>query len=130
MRAALTLVILTLCGARLFAQSVTLSGTVIDARTNRPLPAVRLSLDNQPEFVTTDAEGRFQLAGSPGKHVVTASLIGFALLQQSVELIVGDVPEVTIRLSEGAGAFEEHVTSTRPIPGSRSTAVTCRLCAV
>jgi hypothetical protein len=117
MRAATTLLVLALLGGPAFAQSVTLSGTVIDARTNRPLAAVRLSLDNQTEAVTSDADGRFQLTGSPGKHVVTASVIGFALLQQSVELIVGDTPDLTIRLSEGAGAFEEHVT----VSGAGST---------
>lgn len=110
MRAATTLLILALFGGPAFAQSVSLSGTVLDARTNRPLGGVRVSLDGQPQFATTDADGRFQLAASPGKHVVTASVIGFALLQQAIDVIAGEAPQLTIRLSEGAGAFEEHVT--------------------
>ena len=117
MRATLTLVILAMCGNAAFAQSVTLSGTVLDARTNRPLAGVRVSLAGQTESSTTDADGRFQLTTSPGKYVVTASVIGFALSQQMVELVVGDAPDVTIRLSEGAGAFEEHVT----VSGATST---------
>ena len=110
MRAATTLLTLALFGGPVFAQSISLSGTVLDARTNRPLGGVRVSLDGQPQFATTDTDGRFQLAASPGKHVVTASVIGFALLQQPIDVIAGDAPQLTLRLSEGAGAFEEHVT--------------------
>src|SRR4029453_18496310 len=81
MRTAATLLILVLFGGPSFAQSVTLSGTVLAARTNPPLAGVRLSLDGQTVSATTDADGRFQLETSPGKHVVTASVIGFALSQ-------------------------------------------------
>src|SRR5262245_5867732 len=110
MRIALTLVTLVLSGTAASAQSVVLSGTVVDARTNRPLAGVRVSLDGQPQSATTTADGRFQIAAVPGKYLLTASVIGFALSQQPVELIAGDEPQVTIRLSEGAGAFEEHLT--------------------
>jgi len=95
MCAAATLVILVLLGGPSFAQSVTLSGTVLDARTNRPLAGVCVCRsDGQTASVTTDADGRFQFDTSPGKHVVTASVIGFALSQQQVELTVGDTPDI------------------------------------
>ena len=41
--------------------------------------------------------------------MLTASLVGYALLRQSVEGGGAGEP-LTLRLSEGAGTFEEHVT--------------------
>ena len=91
------------------AQEAVIAGVVIDARTARPLEGVLVRIEHQPAFAETDAAGRFRLAAPAGTHVLTASLVGYALLRQSVEG-GGAGEQLTLRLSEGAGTFEEHVT--------------------
>jgi hypothetical protein len=94
------------------AQEPVIAGVVIDARTGRPLEGVLVTIEHQPAVAETDAEGRFRLAAAAGTHVLTASLVGYALLRQRVEAGGAGEP-LTLRLSEGAGTFEEHVT----VPG-------------
>jgi len=47
------------------------SGQVCDARTQKPIPGVRVSVDEHPEvFTTTDAEGRYLLKPQYTAHGV------------------------------------------------------------
>jgi hypothetical protein len=89
-------------------------GTVIDDRTERPLRGVLVFVDGQAQSAETDDAGRFTLAAPKGPQTVSASVVGYALLRADVE--VGAAPlDMTIRLSEGAGAYSERVT----VSGSR-----------
>ena len=57
----------------------------------------------------TDANGRFSLMAPRGRQTIAASVIGYALLRTDIE--VADAPlDMTIRLSEGAGAYTERVS--------------------
>jgi hypothetical protein len=90
-------------------QSGTVAGTVIDDRTARPLSGVLVSVKDQPSLAETDANGRFSMTVPRGRQTITASVIGYALLQ--IDIDVGDSPlDVTLRLLEGAGAHAERVT--------------------
>ena len=89
-------------------QMGTVTGVAIDDRTEQPIRGVLVSVANQPG-AETDANGRFTMVVARGRQTITASLIGYALLQIDVE--VGDAPlALTIRLLEGAGAHAERVT--------------------
>jgi hypothetical protein len=110
LRATWTIALSALWTITSFAQTSTVAGRVVDARTARPLAGVRLSIDDPATTADTDADGRFQFNVPPGEHVVTVSLVGYALLRQPVSVSPGGIPDLTIQLSEGAGAFEEHVT--------------------
>ena len=85
-----------------------MSGIVIDDRTEQPIRGVLIYVEGQSSFIETDGTGRFRVTVSR-KQKITASVIGYALLSTDVE--VADAPlEMTIRLSEGAGAYTERVT--------------------
>ena len=111
------LVLLALClGAPAVAQAPNVSGIVIDDRTEQPIRGVLIYVEGQSSFTETDGTGRFRVTVSRGKQKITASVIGYALLSTDVE--VADAPlEMTIRLSEGAGAYTERVTVSGSLRG-------------
>ena len=121
------LVLLALClGVPAVAQAPNVSGIVIDDRTEQPVRGVLIYIEGQSSFTETDATGRFRVTVPRGKQKITASVIGYALLSTDIE--VADAPlEMTIRLSEGAGAYTERVTvsgslrgESDAVPGSTS----------
>jgi hypothetical protein len=91
------------------AQTVAVSGVVLDDRTGQPIKAVAILVENQSIVADTDTNGRFSLSVPRGRQTISASVIGYALLR--TDLDVADAPiDMTIRLSEGAGAYTERVT--------------------
>ena len=108
------------------AQTGTVTGVVIDDRTEAPIGGVSVYVEGQSSKAETDASGRFGLVAEHGNQTIAASVIGYALLRSDVE--VSDAPvEMTIRLSEGAGAYTERVTvsgslrgDSDSVPGSTS----------
>jgi hypothetical protein len=121
------LAVLALCVATpALAQTSTVTGIVIDDRTEQPIKGVSVYAENQPTIVETDADGRFNLIVPRGRQTVTASVIGYAVLRSEIEVTAAPV-EMTIRLSGGAGAYTERVTvsgslrgETDSVPGSTS----------
>ncbi|HEY7190607.1 MAG TPA: carboxypeptidase-like regulatory domain-containing protein [Vicinamibacterales bacterium] len=103
-----------------------ISGRVIDDRTEHPIGDVLVYVEGRATVEKTDAEGRFVMTAPRGRQTVTASVIGYALLRTDID--VADAPlEMTIRLSEGAGAYTERVnvsgslrTESDSVPGSTS----------
>ena len=94
------------------AQPASVTGIVIDDRTEIPIGNVLVFTDGHPVFTTTDDEGRFAMALAPGEYSIAASIVGYALLRAPVTVTAGVVVPVTFRLSEGAGTFSERVTVT------------------
>src|SRR5262245_9410021 len=92
------------------AQSGTVAGRVVDARTDQPLAHVLVHVEQQPERAESDANGQFRLSLPPGKYTIAASLIGYAVLRHTVNIVANVSQELVLELSEGAGAYEEHVT--------------------
>ena len=79
---------------------------MIDDRTEQPIKGVSVSVESQSIGAETDTDGRFSLSVPRGRQTIAASVIGYALLTTDVE--VADAPlDMTIRLSEGAGAYTE-----------------------
>jgi len=98
--------------APLLAQTVTLTGQVVDARTGAPLQQVLVSVEDAGKSGVTGSDGRFSLEGvSPGTHRVHVSVVGYALFRRDVTVGPGE-PPLVIRLSEGTTAFSETVTVT------------------
>ncbi len=91
------------------AQSGTIAGIVIDDRTEQPIKGVAIHVENQPVVAETDTDGRFSLSAPRGRQTIAASVIGYALLRTEIEVAAAPL-ELTIRLSEGAGAYTERVT--------------------
>jgi hypothetical protein len=108
--------LVTFLGAPASAQTPNVSGVVIDNRTEEPIRGALIYVENQSNFAETDANGRFSVVVPRGRQTVTASVIGYALL--STDIDVGDAPiDMTMRLSEGAGAYTERVTVSGSLRG-------------
>src|SRR5262245_16766241 len=90
------------------AQSTQISGNVLDARTGTPLSGVAITVEGQSNALVTDSEGRFRVDVPPGEYVLLVSYVGYAFLRQPVDARK-ESASLTMRLSEGAGTFEEHV---------------------
>jgi carboxypeptidase-like protein len=107
-------------------QETRITGVVVDDRTEQPIRDVLVSVEGRATVEKTDADGRFVMTVPRGRQTVTASVIGYALLRTDVE--VADAPlDMTIRLSEGAGAYTERVNvsgslrgESDSVPGSTS----------
>ena len=91
------------------AQTTQISGTVLDARTGAPLSGVAITVEGQSIASAPDPDGRFRVEVPPGEYVLLVSYVGYAFLRQAVDART-ESPTLTLRLSEGAGTFEEHVT--------------------
>jgi TonB dependent receptor/CarboxypepD_reg-like domain len=120
------LLLVTVCVASGASAQTLVSGTVIDDRTEKPIKGVLVYVEHQSLVAESDDEGRFSLSVPRGQHTITASVIGYALLQTDVD--VGAAPiDLTIRLSEGAGSYTERLTvsgslrgESDSVPGSTS----------
>src|SRR5687767_5161143 len=80
------------------AQTGTVSGVVVDDRTEQPIRGVTIHVENHPIIVETDAAGRFSLTAPRGRQTIAASVIGYALLRTDVEVSATPL-DMTIRLS-------------------------------
>ena len=90
-------------------QTGTIVGIVIDDRTEKPIRGVTVYVEGVSNSAETDANGRFNLTAPRGRQTIAASVIGYQLLRTDIE--VADAPlDMTIRLSEGAGAYTERVS--------------------
>ena len=89
LRRGAALVALALLAGPLSAQPIT--GRVVDAATDMPLPGVTLLADGTTAGTTTDADGRFALEAD-GAETVTASFVGY-----QTETVAAR-PDLTIRL--------------------------------
>ena len=132
-RTAALVVLVTFCATPVLAQNGTVSGVVIDDRTERPIKGVLVYVEGQQTLVETDADGRFGMMAPLGPQTITASVIGYALLTTDIALTAAPI-DMTIWLSEGAGAYKESVTvsgsdtsaSLRRGPASRRSSMDSR----
>ncbi|HEX2205083.1 MAG TPA: TonB-dependent receptor [Longimicrobium sp.] len=86
--------------AALAAQGGTVTGTVVDARTSRPLAEASVAVPGGGRGTVTGADGRFTLTQVPtGTRTVRASRPGYATAEQSVAVTAGGTANVTLRLS-------------------------------
>jgi hypothetical protein len=111
MRSAFVAGLVTICAVvPAAAQQATITGVVVDDRTERPIPGVLVYVENQPAFTDTDSDGRFTLTVPPGRHSIAASVVGYALLRTTIDVRANVPTELMLLLSEGAGTYTERVT--------------------
>lgn len=68
------------------AQNTRVSGRVVDAETNEPIPYVNVFFANTSIGASTDAEGNFTFGRfAPGKYDLTVTYIGYATFQQTLD---------------------------------------------
>ena len=86
------------------AQS-TLSGTVVDSKSNQPLPGVNIIVQGAQNSTTTDFDGKFQLGGVKSGDKVVFSFIGY----DSQTVNFSGQKSVNISLNESANQLQEVV---------------------
>ena len=86
-----------------FAQ--TLSGVVLDAASNQPLPGVNVIVKGANKSTTTDFDGKFQLGGLNNGDLVQFSFIGYT----AQEVKYSGQKSVSISLVEEANQLQEVV---------------------
>ncbi|MBN1398014.1 MAG: carboxypeptidase-like regulatory domain-containing protein, partial [Bacteroidetes bacterium] len=82
-----------------------ISGIVIDAKTQEPLPAVNIQVVEQPNYGSvSDASGGFSIKGIPvGTYSLKATLIGYeTYIATNIVVSTGRSTKVSIKLSEQA----------------------------
>lgn len=81
-------------------QSVKLSGVVVDARTQQPLPGalvVAIVDGEQPKGETTDNEGKFSFKVKKGKYQFRVTFLGYSTFEKNINAIA-DISFGTIKL--------------------------------
>ena len=69
------------------AQEAILSGRVVDATSNQPLPGVNVFIDQTLHGAATDRDGFFQIERLPvGSYKLVASMVGYVIETISVEV--------------------------------------------
>ncbi|WNM19958.1 SusC/RagA family TonB-linked outer membrane protein [Flavobacterium capsici] len=87
-----------------FSQS-SLSGTVVDATANQPLPGVNVIVQSASNSTTTDFDGKFQLNGLKNGDIVVFSYIGY----QSETIKFSGQKEILVQLKEDSTQLQEVV---------------------
>ncbi|HKC54830.1 MAG TPA: carboxypeptidase-like regulatory domain-containing protein, partial [Vicinamibacterales bacterium] len=117
LRAALVASVALVFAAPAFAQEATLSGTISDA-TSSVLPGVTITAVHEASgntFVAvTDDRGFYRLPLRTGLYRLNAELAGFANVNRSVELLVGQ--QAVMNLQMAPSAVQESVTVTAEAP--------------
>jgi iron complex outermembrane recepter protein len=108
-RAAALLSIFFAFAAPAAAQGGTVTGTVVDAATGRPLPAVTVTLRSAADSArgVTGPDGRFRLSAAAGTYTLQAAVLGYApARREGVVVAAGGVDVGTVRLAASAVALQ------------------------
>ncbi|MFL5581086.1 MAG: carboxypeptidase-like regulatory domain-containing protein, partial [Gemmatimonadaceae bacterium] len=104
---------LALAGANAGAQGTTgsVTGTVVDSATQRPLPQVRVSVLNVARDTYTRDDGSFTLTNVPaGPQRVRVAIIGYTPGERLVTVAAGQPTTVRFALTQAAVRLQEIVS--------------------
>jgi len=108
-----------LTSATIFAQT-TLTGKVVEAETNIPIPGVNIGIKGTTQGTVTDFDGNFSLESSSAQGVLVFSYVGFA----GQELPFNGTTNVgTISLEPSALGLDEVVVTSYSLAIDRKTPV-------
>ena len=79
------------------AQAGTVTGTVVESPSGRPLAAVSVALRAGTDTArvaggVTDASGRFRITVAPGRYALQASLLGYSTLRRADVVVAAGAP--------------------------------------
>lgn len=86
----------------LFAQTKTITGTIVEAETLSPIPGVSVVIQGTTKGTMTDAGGKYRIDASEGQ-ILQFSFIGYA----SKELTVGKSNTINVELQTDVQAIDE-----------------------
>lgn len=93
-----------------WAQTGSISGTVVDGNDQTPLPGANVVIEGTETGTTTDANGQYELSGlEPDTYTVVASFVGFASMTQEVTVEAGETVTADFALNVNTMQMEEVV---------------------
>jgi hypothetical protein len=109
------LTVLTLA-ALLSSDSGKITGTIVEARSGAPIPAVLVKVQSTGQQGFSGLDGKFEIADVPaGAQTLLVSVVGYGLVRREVTVSATEVVDVTIPVNEGASTYVEEVS----VGGSR-----------
>ncbi|EIM78599.1 SusC, outer membrane protein involved in starch binding [Nitritalea halalkaliphila LW7] len=88
-----------------FAQGREVTGTVLDADFNDPLPGVTVVIKGTTRGTTTDLDGKFRITVEPGDRTLVFSFVGFT----SQEFAIGNQSTFNVTMEEDITSLSEAV---------------------
>ncbi|RVU01064.1 carboxypeptidase-like regulatory domain-containing protein [Mucilaginibacter limnophilus] len=89
------------------AQRTVVSGSVVDARTKKPIPFASVAFPGTTIGLTTNSDGKFSLISVKAQSRLQASFIGYKT--NIISITPGATQEITIRLTPEAQELDEVV---------------------
>jgi hypothetical protein len=87
-----------------------ITGHVVEARTNGALVAVVVKVQATGQQALSGADGAFEIPDVPiGKQTLLVSVVGYGLIKRDVEVVANTAVDVTIPVAEGASGYVEDV---------------------
>ena len=77
----------------------TLTGTVKDGETGRPLAGAQVSLEGTVARAVTDAQGQYHLSVIPGSYMAQCSTLGYQEATKSAMVTTGGTATVNFSLT-------------------------------
>ena len=103
-------VLILVIAAPVFAQTGSVTGTIVDARDGTPLEKVSVRVHDTKLATVTASDGRFQLDDVPaGRRELYVSSVDFILVRRFVDVPAGDLIDITIPIAAGTGTYSETV---------------------
>ncbi|MEY4930771.1 MAG: hypothetical protein RI909_1495, partial [Bacteroidota bacterium] len=103
-----------------WASGQIIHGTIVDQKTNLPIPDVHIQWVNSSWGAVTDSEGKFQLTVLPGARSIRISAIGFSTREIKIE---GTADSLRIGLESSAIMLNQNVVVTAKRQEELSTEV-------
>ena len=89
-----------------------ISGTVVDATTNRPVPNATVMVEGIKLAVRTGADGSFRLPGVPaGRYTLSIRRLGYAATRRTVVVTDDETATLNVALKAAATELEQVVTT-------------------
>jgi len=110
-----------------------ITGTVLDAKTKRPVSGAKVTLDDAKKGIFSGEDGTFRIAGvTAGSHVVHIRIIGYEKTTTSTTVVDGETARVEVTLTPSANVLDQVVvtgtvvaTSLKAVP-SAITVITAK----
>ena len=112
MRLALGMMLFGVAPGMVLAQSGTISGQILDAETQDPLPGATVQVVGTGVGTAADIDGTFEITGvSPGTKTLRASFVGYRTIEREVEVEAGEDTEVQFDMEPSMAELNEVVVT-------------------
>ncbi len=99
----------------------TLTGTLVDQDSGKPLAGVRLFVRGLPIEATTDDKGRFSLSLPEGERQITAIRAGYGALDQTVRIVADDTVALELRMARAGLQLDDLMVRAPRIAGGAAS---------